>query len=58
MVTLGTAEYPYEVFDNWAQLPHGWSFKEVAPFGFQGVAHVPWREGRTPCIGHLFRLAQ
>ena len=28
MVTLGTAEYTYEVFDNWAQLPHSWSFKE------------------------------
>jgi hypothetical protein len=30
----------------------------LAQFGFQGVAHVPWREGRTPCIGHLFRRAQ
>ena len=30
MVTLGTGAYTYEVTENWAQLPDGWSFKEVA----------------------------
>ncbi len=30
MVTLGTGAYTYEVTENWAKLPDGWSFKEVA----------------------------
>ena len=29
MVTLGTAEFTYEVIENWAKVPPGWSFKEV-----------------------------
>ena len=33
MVTLGTANYTYEVVENWAKLPEGWSFKEVASVG-------------------------
>jgi DNA-binding beta-propeller fold protein YncE len=33
MVTLGTADYTYEVVENWAKLPPGWSFKEVAAVG-------------------------
>ena len=33
MVTLGTAEYTYEVVENWAKLPAGWSFREVAAVG-------------------------
>lgn len=33
MVTLGTAEYTFEVVENWAKLPHGWSFKEVGGVG-------------------------
>ncbi len=28
-----------------------------AQCGFQGVDNVPWREGRTSCIGPLLRLA-
>ena len=30
MVTLGTGNYTYEVVENWAKLPDGWGFKEVA----------------------------
>ena len=30
MVTLGAGAYTYEVTENWANLPDGWSFKEVA----------------------------
>ena len=30
MATLGTGTYTYEVTENWAKLPDGWSFKEVA----------------------------
>lgn len=33
MVTLGTDKYIYEVVENWAKLPDGWSFKEVASVG-------------------------
>ncbi len=33
MVTLGTAGYTYEVVDNWAKLPDGWSFREVGGVG-------------------------
>jgi len=33
MVTLGTADYTFEVVENWAKLPAGWSFKEVAAVG-------------------------
>jgi hypothetical protein len=29
MVTMGTGEYRYEVQDDWAQLPEGWSLREV-----------------------------
>jgi len=41
MVTLGTAEYPYEVFDNWAQPPHGWSFKEDVFTRAHGITMGP-----------------
>lgn len=29
MVVLGTAKFTYEVVENWAKLPDGWSFREV-----------------------------
>ena len=28
-VILGSGEHRYEVVDNWAKLPDGWSFKDV-----------------------------
>ncbi len=28
-VILGSGEHRYEVIDNWAKLPPGWSFKDV-----------------------------
>ena len=33
MVELGTGEYSYEVIEDWAKLPNGWSFKETAAVG-------------------------
>ena len=33
MVELGTGEYTYEVIEDWAKLPDGWSFKEAAAVG-------------------------
>lgn len=40
MVTLGTANYTYEVVENWAKLPEGWSFKEVASVGVDANDNV------------------
>jgi len=40
MVTLGTAQYTYEVIENWAKLPDGWSFKEVAAVGVDAKDNV------------------
>ena len=33
MVELGTSGFIYEVVENWAKLPEGWSFKETAAVG-------------------------
>ncbi len=33
MVTLGSGGYTYEVIDNWAKIPEGWSFREVGGVG-------------------------
>jgi len=30
---VGTGEYRYRIIENWAKLPEGWSFKEVAAVG-------------------------
>lgn len=40
MVTLGTANYTYEVVENWAKLPPGWSFREVAAVGADAQGNV------------------
>jgi DNA-binding beta-propeller fold protein YncE len=32
-VTLGTGEFRYQVVEDWAKLPAGWSFKEVGAVG-------------------------
>src|SRR5215470_20273522 len=40
MVTLGTDKYTYEVVENWAKLPDGWSFKEVAAVGVDSNDNV------------------
>jgi len=40
MVTLGTDKYTYEVVENWAKLPDGWSFKEVAAVGVDAHDNV------------------
>jgi len=40
MVTLGTGNYTYEVVENWAKLPAGWGFKEVAAVGVDAHDNV------------------
>ena len=32
-ITVGTGEFTYRIVENWAKLPDGWSFKEVAAVG-------------------------
>jgi hypothetical protein len=32
----GQATYKYEIKENWAKLPEGWSFKEAAAIGAAG----------------------
>src|SRR6266508_4469870 len=32
-IEVGTVDYRYRIIENWAQLPDGWSFKEVAAVG-------------------------
>jgi hypothetical protein len=40
MATLGRAPYTYEVAEPWAQLPDGWSFREVAAVGVDAQDQV------------------
>ena len=40
MVTLGAGQYTYEVVENWAKLPDGWSFREVAAVGVDANDNV------------------
>jgi len=30
---VGTGDYKYRIIEDWAKLPDGWSFKEVAAVG-------------------------
>jgi DNA-binding beta-propeller fold protein YncE len=51
MVTLGTANYTYEVVENWAKLPDGWGFKEVAAVGVDANDNVyAFNRGAHPMI--------
>jgi DNA-binding beta-propeller fold protein YncE len=40
MVTLGTETFTYQVVENWAKLPDGWSFKEVGGVGADAQDNV------------------
>lgn len=40
MVALGTETFSYEVVEDWAKLPDGWSFKEVGGVGVDAQDHV------------------
>jgi len=40
MVALGTESFTYQVVENWAQLPDGWSFKEVGGVGVDAQDNV------------------
>src|SRR5678816_3706430 len=61
MVILGTAQYAYEVAEPWAQLPEGWSFREVAAVGVDAQDNVyAFNRGAHPMMafdrqGHFLR---
>jgi hypothetical protein len=41
---VGTGEYRYRIVENWAKLPDGWAFKEVAavaPIGVNAAGTAP-----------------
>src|SRR5919109_158862 len=40
MVALGTESFTYQVVENWAKLPGGWSFKEVGGVGADAQDNV------------------
>ena len=40
MVALGTEKFTYEVVENWAKVPEGWSFKEVGGVGVDAQDNV------------------
>ncbi len=40
MVALGTSRFTYDVVDNWAKLPPGWTFKECAAVGVDSKDNV------------------
>ena len=40
MVALGTGSFTYQVVENWAKVPDGWSFKEVGGVGVDAQDNV------------------
>ncbi len=51
MVTVGSGAHVFEVVDDWAKLPDGWSFKEVAGVGVDRRDHVyVFTRGEHPLV--------
>ncbi len=51
MVALGTSRFTYDVVDNWAKLPPGWTFKECAAVGVDSKDNVyVFNRGAHPMI--------
>ena len=50
-VVLGSGEHRYRVVENWAKLPDGWSFKDVAAVAVDGKDQVyVFNRGEHPMI--------
>src|SRR5207248_8375214 len=48
---VGTGDFKYRVTDNWAKLPDGWSFKEVAAVGVDSKDNVyAFNRGEHPVM--------
>jgi len=51
MVALGTSRFTFDVVDNWAKLPEGWTFKECAAVGVDSKDNVyVFNRGAHPMI--------
>lgn len=51
MVALGTSRFTYDVVDDWAKLPKGWTFKECAAVGVDSKDNVyVFNRGAHPMI--------
>ena len=51
MNTIGSGDYTYEIVENWAKLPPGWSFKEIGAVGVDGQDRVyVFNRGEHPMI--------
>ena len=50
-ITIGEGEWTYEVVENWAKLPPGWSFKEIGGIGCDAKDNVyVFNRGEHPMI--------
>src|SRR6476619_7305961 len=50
-VTLGSGEHRYRVVENWAKLPDGWEFKDVAAVAVDSKDRVyVFNRGEHPMI--------
>ncbi len=50
-ITIGEAEYRYEVTENWGDLPDGWRYGEVAAVGVDSKDNVyVFNRGKHPMI--------
>jgi len=50
-ITVGEGEWTYEVVENWAKLPPGWSFKEIGGIGVDRKDNVyVFNRGEHPMI--------
>ncbi len=48
---VGTGDFKYRIIENWAKLPDGWSFKEVAAVGVDGKDNVyAFNRGEHPVM--------
>ena len=48
---LGSGEHRYRVVENWAKLPEGWEFKDVAAVAVDSKDHVyAFNRGEHPII--------
>jgi outer membrane protein assembly factor BamB len=48
---VGTGDFKYRIVENWAKLPDGWSFKEVAAVGVDGKDNVyAFNRGEHPVM--------
>ena len=49
-VVLGSGAYRYRVVQNWAKLPEGWEFKDVAAVAVDSKDRVSLNRGEHPMI--------